>query len=600
MNRPKHLSLIKIRLLIDSNVCSAIVDSGCNVSCISDSLVKDLNLKLFPLNEIVNYKTADNVIQCLGRVKCNVTIGFKTSTVQLYVIKSLNHSFILGLDLISIFNLEISPGLQVFQHINVNGLENKEEILLIKINNEILDNKLQTLSVPITPFHLTKINQLIQQFSSIFAFDKYDVGLISTSRCNIELNSHVPINLRPYRCNPKEREILKEQIQNLINRKLIQKSTSQYAFPVTMVKKKDADKKELLCVDFRKLNAVTIPDNHPFPRIEDIVDQLRDDEVFTILDMNSGFWHIRMNPKDIYKTAFVTQNDHYEWLVMPFGLRNAPAIFQRAVHNILKRHNLTSFCKNYLDDILIHSKDINQHLVHLKQVFQTLQSENVKLKISKCQFAQSEVHYLGHIVSKNKIQPLNDNTKSINEFPPPNNIKSVQRFLGKVNFYHKFIPNAPTLLAPLYQLLKKNQKFTWTKDCEEAFQKVKTFLMKQPVLAIYNPNVPCYLYTDASRVGIGAVLKQPQTDKQLHPIGYFSKKLLQYQKNYSSTELECLAIIESIEYWHHYLYGKRFTVVTDHQALRWLRNIKKPNSRLLIGHYDFRNMTSMSNTDRED
>jgi len=129
MNRPKHLSLIKIRLLIDSNVCSAIVDSGCNVSCISDSLVKDLNLILFPLNEIVNSKTANNVIQCLGRVKCNVTIGFKTSTVQLYVINSLNHSFILGLDLISIFNLEISPGLQVFQHINVNGLEHKEEIL---------------------------------------------------------------------------------------------------------------------------------------------------------------------------------------------------------------------------------------------------------------------------------------------------------------------------------------------------------------------------------------------------------------------------------------------------------------------------------------
>ena len=166
--------------------------------------------------------------------------------------------------------MDLGPGLQLFQHINVNGLEHKEEILPIKINNEFLDNKLQTLSVPITPF------QLIQQFSSIFAFDKYDVGLISTSRCNIELNSHVLINLRPYRCNPKEREILKEQIQNLINRKLIQKSTSQYAFPVTMVKKKDADKKELLCVDFRKLNAITAPDNHPFPRIEDIMDQLHD------------------------------------------------------------------------------------------------------------------------------------------------------------------------------------------------------------------------------------------------------------------------------------------------------------------------------------
>ena len=445
-------------------MCNATVDSGCNVSCISEKLMKDLKLKLLPLDTTVNYKTANDIIQCLGRVKCRVTIGFKIMDVQLYVLKALLHPFLLGLDLIAAFSLEISPSLQIFQHLNENGIERREEILPSKTYQENFETNLHTLSTPITPLHFSQINQLIQQYSPIFALDKYDVGLISLSKCDIELNSHIPINLRPYRCNLKDKEILEEQIRNLLDNGLIQKSTSQYAFPVTLVKKKDTDNKERLCIDFRKLNAISIPDNHPFPRIEDIVDQLRDDEVFTILDMNSGFWHIRMNPKDIYKTAFVTQNDHYEWLVMPFGLRNAPAIFQRAVHNILKRHNLTSFCKNYLDDILIHSKDINQHLVHLKQVFQTLQSENVKLKISKCQFAQSKVHYLGHIVSKNKIQPLNDNTKSINEFPPPNNIKSVQRFLGKVNFYHKFIPNAPTLLAPLYQLLKKNQKFIWTKD----------------------------------------------------------------------------------------------------------------------------------------
>ena len=551
-----------------------------------------MNLKLLPLDKTINYKTANGEIHCLGRVRCNITIGFKTRNTQLYVLKGLRHPFLLGLDLISAFSLEISPNLRIFQHLDTKGVEQKEELQPSKDHEKNLEKNLQILSVPITPTHFTRINRLIQRFSSLFATDKYDIGLISVNRCDIELNSHVPINLRPYRCNPMEKKMLEDQIQNLLNHGLIQKSTSQYAFPVTLVKKKDAENKERLCIDFRKLNAITTPDNHPFPRIEDIVDQLRDDEVFTILDMNSGFWHIRMNPKDIYKTAFVTPSDHYEWLVMPFGLRNAPAIFQRAIHNLLKRQNLTSFCKNYLDDILIHSRDINQHLLHLEQVFKTLQLENVKLKLSKCQFAQPVVNYLGHVVSKNKIQPLNDNTKSINEFPSPNNLKSVQRFLGKVNFYHKFIPNAPTLLAPLYQLLKKNQKFNWTEECEEAFQKVKTFLVKQPILAIYNSDAPCYLFTDASKFGVGAVLKQPQADKQLHPIGYFSKKLLQYQKNYSSTELECLAIIESIEYWHHYLYGKKFTVITDHQALRWLRNIKKPNSRLFnwslrLSQYDF-------------
>ena len=327
-------------------MCNATVDSGCNVSCISEKLMKDLKLKLLPLDTTVNYKTANDIIQCLGRVKCRVTIGFKIMDVQLYVLKALLHPFLLGLDLIAAFSLEISPSLQIFQHLNENGIERREEILPSKTYQENFETNLNTLSTPITPLHFSQINQLIQQYSPIFALDKYDVGLISSSKCDIELNSHIPINLRPYRCNLKDKEILEEQIRNLLDNGLIQKSTSQYAFPVTLVKKKDTDNKERLCIDFRKLNAISIPDNHPFPRIEDIVDQLRDDEVFTILDMNSGFWHIRMNPKDIYKTAFVRQNDHYEWLVMPFGLRNAPAIFQRAVHNILKRHNLTSFCKN--------------------------------------------------------------------------------------------------------------------------------------------------------------------------------------------------------------------------------------------------------------
>ena len=591
MTRPKHHPLITVKLFINSSLCSAIIDSGCNASCISDKLVKDLKLNLIHLDRTVTFKTPNNIVKCLGRVTCEVTIGYKTLKTQLYVLSALNHPIILGLDLIKMFSLEISPTLQMFQHIHLNGVVCKEEINTNE-NHSPNTNLVNTLSTPITNTHLSKINKLVQDFQTIFALNKYDVGLISSTRCMIELNSNTPINLRPYRCNPKDRKLLEDQIQSLLDKNLIQKSTSQYAFPVTMVKKKDADTKERLCVDFRKLNAVTIADNHPFPRIEDIVDHLRDSEVFTILDMNSGFWHVRVHPKDIYKTAFVTQTDHYEWLVMPFGLRNAPAIFQRTVNNILKRHNLTSFCKNYLDDILIHSENIDIHLEHLKKVFEALSKENIKLKLSKCQFAQNEVVYLGHIITKNKIQPLNDNAKSINDFPAPRNVKTLQRFLGKVNFYHKFIPNAPTLLAPLYRLLQKGQEFQWTEECEDSFRKIKSFLIKQPILAIFNPHAPCYLYTDASKLGIGAVLKQPQSDNQLHPIGFFSKKLLPYQKNYSSTELECLAIIEAIEYWHHYLYGNQFTVITDHQALQWLKNVKKPNSRLFnwslrLSQYNF-------------
>ena len=301
---------------------------------------------------------------------------------------------------------------------------------------------------------------------------------------------------------------------------------------------------------------------------------------------------MRVHPKDTHKTAFVTQYDHYEWLVMPFGFRNSPATFQRIIYNLLQKHNLTPFTKNYLDDILIYSKNPTDHLKHLESVFKAFKDENVKLKLSKCQFLKEKVTYLGYDLEKNKITPLHDNTNSIKNFPRPNNVKNIQQFLGKVNFYHKFIPNAPKILAPLYQLLKKDQPFIWSENCELAFNQIKNLLTSQPVLSIFNPEKECFLYTDASKVGIGAVLKQNQADGELHPVGFFSKKLLDYQLNYSVTELECLAIIEAIEYWHHYLYGKKFTVVTDHQALKWLKNMKKPNSRLFnwsyrLSIYDF-------------
>ena len=228
----------------------------------------------------------------------------------------------------------------------------------------------------------------------------------------------------------------------------------------------------------------------------------------------------------------------------------------------------------------VYSKTIDEHIEHLKALLNAVKNENIKLKLSKCKFAQRSVTYLGHYLSKNEISPINDNTRAIKEFPMPKNVKNVQQFLGKVNYYHRFIPNAPKVLKPLYNLLKKNVDFTWNEECQKSFESIKELLLSKPILSIYNPNETCYLFTDASKLGIGAVLKQKQHDKILHPIGYFSKKLLPYQCNYTITELECLAIVEAINFWHHYLYGNKFIVITDHNALKWLRSIKKPRSRL--------------------
>ena len=395
----------------------------------------------------------------------------------------------------------------------------------------------------------TLIGNLLNKFPNIFSKHKYDIGSINTEMCKIELTSKIPINLRPYRCTKNDQAIIDSQINDLLKYNLIRKSTSSYAVPITLADKKDEGKRTRLCMDSRKINEVTIPDNFPFPLFNDIIDNLYDCEYFTTLDITSGFWHIRMYPKDIYKTAFVTVNDHLEWLVMPFGFRNSPAIFQRAIQNILKKHNLFSFSRNYLDDILIFSKSFEEHLKQIELVLAALQNENVKLKLSKCKFAQKSVKYLGHVISKNKFKPLNDNLIAIRDFPVPDNVKALQRFLGKVNYYHKFIPNACKLLSALYALLKKDSQFTWNTDCQKSFEQVKKYLMSNPILAIFNPDKQCLLFTDASRIGIGAVLMQEQDTGKLHPIGYFSRKLLDYQKGYDVTELECLAIVEAIEYF---------------------------------------------------
>ena len=204
------------------------------------------------------------------------------------------------------------------------------------------------------------------------------------------------------------------------------------------------------------------------------------------------------------------------------------------------------------------------------------------MNLSKCHFLKEEINYLGHCIKYNEISPIYDNISSIIKIKPPTDVKQVRQFLGKINYYHRFIDKVSSLLSPLHQLLKKDQKFEWTTECQETFDKLKVIITSQPVLAIFNPNERCILETDASKLGLGAVLKQKGSDEQLHPIGYFSKKLTKHQQNYSITELECLAVIEAIKFWHYYLYGNLFTIITDHSALKSILKFKNPSSRLFV------------------
>ena len=597
------MPLIKILILINNKrVINAIFDSGANISIIDFQLANELQILNFSDNQITTFNTINNESHCLGLVNIPIKIGEITLISEFYVLQNSRYNILIGLNLIKNFKLKMSENLRIYQVISENGSTSEIEVQSnyqnkksrnseAKAINFILENNIHS-EENLTPNQLKELENILNEFINIFSKDKYDIGCIGTELCEIHLSNNIPINLRPYRCSASDQKMIDDQIKCLFDKKLIRKSISPYAFPLTLANKKDEGKRTRLCTDLRKLNDCVIPDSFPFPLFSEIIDQLYDCEYFTTLDITSGFWNVKIHPKDIHKTAFVTINEHYEWLVMPFGFKNSPQIFQRIIQTILKKHELFAYSRNYLDDILIYSRTFSEHLNHINKVLIALKSENIKLKMSKCKFARKSVEYLGHFITKNKFTPINDNLIAIREFPKPQKQKNVQQFLGKVNYYHKFIPNACKILTPLYNLLKKNETFHWSESCQKSFEQIKEYLINRPILAIYNPNKMCYLYTDASREGIGAVLKQIQNNNELHPIAYFSRKLLSYQQNYDITELECLALCQSIDYWHHYLYGCKFTVFSDHNALRWLRSVKKPNSRLFnwslkLSQYDF-------------
>lgn len=360
---------------------------------------------------------------------------------------------------------------------------------------------------------------------TIFASNKYDVGEVKNHEAQIKLIENRYISKKPYRCSIPDQEEIDNQVHNLLKANFIEESKSPYAAPVTLAFKKEDGRRSRLCIDYRGLNEILVPESQPFPRIEDIIVKTRNCEWYSVFDINSAFWSIPIREKDRYKTAFVTQTGHYQWKRLPFGLKISPAIFQRALANILRRNNLQNSCTNYIDDILVFSKSFDDHIQHVTLLLQALRAEGFRIKLSKCEWAKHSVKYLGHTLGYNTVSPHQDNLISIKQFPEPRNKKNVRQFLGKVNFYNKYIPNSTELLAPLHNLLRENVKFEWTNECQGTFEKVKDYLSSSPILAIFDPKKKTYVITDASIKGVAAILKQVQNNGELLPVAYFSKKL---------------------------------------------------------------------------
>ncbi|UYV76233.1 hypothetical protein LAZ67_13003122 [Cordylochernes scorpioides] len=430
-----------------------------------------------------------------------------------------------------------------------------------------------------------RLKQILAKYTDLFSSR---LGRTNLAKHQIHTEDAKPIKHKPYRVSAKERTIIKDQIDEMLEEGIIRPSSSPWSFPVILVKKRDG--KYRFCVDYRKLNEVTVKDVYPIPRIDDVMDSLQGSKYFSAIDLKSGYWQVEIEERDKEKTAFTTAHGLYEFNVMPFGLCNAPATFERNMENMLG--NLRwQICLCYLDDVIIYSPDFPTHLKRLEAVFRCFRESNLRLNDKKCRFGFEELEILGYITSKHGIKPAEHNIKAIRNFPRPTKVKEVQSFLGMCSYYRKFIKDFSKIADPFINLIKKSVSFTWTERQEEAFQTLKTALLSPPILGHFNPNALTYIHTDASNIGIGATLVQDIGGEE-KVISYLSRTLSKAEQNYSTTEKECLAVVWSMSKLRPYLYGRHFKIVSDHHALCWLKNLKDPTGRLArwalkIQEYDF-------------
>lgn len=422
-----------------------------------------------------------------------------------------------------------------------------------------------------------QLKDLLERYREVFSVNPKGPGMVTHVEHVIDTGDADPIKQRSYRTSRKEEEYIDREVDEMMLNGIIRPSVSPWSSPVVLVAKKDNTLR--FCIDYRKLNSVTKKDSYPLPRIQDTLDVLNGAKYFSSLDFASGYWQIKVKEEDIGKTAFVCKRGLFEFVRMPFGLCNAPGTFQRAMDILLSGLNW-KISLIYIDDILVFSPTFEQHLNDLESVLKRLLDVQFTVKLSKCFFGQGEVSYLGHLVGSQGIKPDPSKLKAVEEFPIPTNLTEVRSFLGLTTYYHRFVPSYSTVAEPLYRLQKKNVHFEWSADCQSAFERIKVLLVSSPTLRYPDFKREFVLMTDASDVGVGVVLSQTDHDGKEYVVGYASRALAKEERNYSTTEKECLAVLFGIKFFRSYIHGTHFTVITDHGSLTWLINLRDANGRL--------------------
>ena len=428
--------------------------------------------------------------------------------------------------------------------------------------------------------HHKKVAQLLVSNADVFSKNEHDLGQTDVIFHDINTGLEAPIKQAPRRFPAEHEKEIERQLNELLKNGLIQPGHGPWGSPLVLVKKKDGSIR--MCVDYRKLNAKTVKDAYPLPRIDDTLDSLANARVFATLDLASGYHQVRNTPRAKVKSAMITKQGLFDWNVMSFGLTGAPATFQRLMEEILRGLNYEILLV-YLDDVIVMGSDVDQLIERLQTVFDRLRGANLKLKPKKCTLFRKQVEFLGHVVSSEGIATDPTKTDRVKAWPVPTNISEVRSFLGLCGYYRKFVPDYYTKAKPLHDLTKKPRKdrakFEWTSSCDDAFNSLKQALTSAPILGYPKDEGRYVLDCDASDHSIGAVLSQVQNGREV-VLAYSSKSLAKEQRKYCVTRKEFFAIVFHLKYFRNYLWGRDILVRTDHGALQWYRSFRYPDCQL--------------------
>ena len=428
----------------------------------------------------------------------------------------------------------------------------------------------------LTSVQTAQVTQLLERYKDVWT-DK--PGLTSLAEFEVRLTSSLPVKCKPYPLPHAKREVVKREIDDMLAMGVIEPAQSAYGAPIVLVRKKDQTHR--FCIDYRKLNSVTHFEVEMLPDCEFIFAKVARAVYFTKIDLSRGYWQVPVKRSDREKLAFSTPEGSYQWLVMPFGVQNAPSVFTRMMRQLLEPFKGRNVF-NFIDDLLIATEEWSEHLELLEAVTKRLREAGLTARPTKCHVGFPTIEYLGHTLSQGTLSPDHAKVVQLKDASRPVTKTEVRAFLGLAGYYRRHVPDFSTIATPLTELTTKRapDKVLWTDECELAFQRLKEALTTGAVLRLPDVERDFVLRTDASDTGLGAVLLQ-EHDGMLHPVAYGSKKMSPAEKHYTVSEKECLAVVFGVTKFEQYLYGRKFKLQTDHQPLAFLAQAKLTNGRLM-------------------